>query len=101
MKSARFETLVSKNPNNELFRFSLGQAYQEEENYEAAIEAFDFCLEKKPDWMMAAILKGKCLLSLQKPDGAKPVLESALQLAIDQRHETPEAELRKILQDLQ
>ena len=101
MKSARFESLVSKNPNNELFRFSLGQAYQEEENYQGAIEAFDFCLEKKPDWMMAAILKGKCLLATERTEDAKPVLKLALQLAVDQRHETPEAELRKILADLQ
>ncbi len=98
MKSQRFKDLTSKNPDNELFRFSLGQALVEEDAHLEAIEAFDFCLQKKPDWMMAAILKGKSLLAIQQTQAAKPVLEHALDLAIKQHHEAPEAEIRKLLQ---
>jgi len=77
MKSSKFKDLVSRNPNNELFRFSLGQALMEEGHPIEAIEAFSYCLEKKPDWMMAAILKGKCLLAANREAEAIPVLDNA------------------------
>lgn len=97
MTSQRFQELVSKNPDNELFRFSLAQAYIKEEQHENAIEQLQHCTTKKPDWMMAEILKAKSLLALKRPDEAKPVLERALELAIEQHHETPEAEVRQLI----
>tara|TARA_B110000037_G_scaffold166645_1_gene188520 strand:+ start:455 stop:757 length:303 start_codon:yes stop_codon:yes gene_type:complete len=97
MKSQRFQNLVSKNPNNELFRFSLGQAFFEEASFKEAITAFDFCLDAKPDWMMAAILKGKSLLALKQLDDAKTTLQIALEMAVSQHHEAPEADIRKLL----
>ncbi len=100
MKTQRFQTLVSKNPNNELFRFSLAQALIEEDRHQDAIEHLDFCIQKKEDWMMAQILKAKSLLALTRPTDAKPVLEHALHLAVVQRHEAPEAEIRKLLESL-
>ncbi len=100
MKTQRFQTLVSKNPNNELFRFSLAQALIDENRHEEALEHLDFCIQKKDDWMMAEILKGKSLLALLRPTEAKPVLEHALHLAVEQHHEAPEAELRKLLETL-
>lgn len=100
MKTERFKTLVSTNPNNELFRFSLAQALIEENRHEEAIEQLNFCINKKDDWMMAEILKGKSLLALSRPADAKPVLERALQLAVEQHHEAPEAEIRKLMEGL-
>ena len=100
MKSERFQKLVEANPDNELFRFSLGQALMEEKQEAPAIEAFDQGLAKKPDWMVASIFKGKCLLTLKQNDEAKAELQKALQLAIDQHHEDPEVEVRKLLSTL-
>lgn len=97
MKSERFQKLIDANPNNELFRFSLGQALMDEGQENDAIQAFDDCLKKKPDWMVASILRGKCLLALGQKDEARIELERSLRLAIDQHHETPEAEVRKLL----
>lgn len=100
MKTQRFQDLVSKNPNNELFRFSLAQALIEEDRHAEAVEQLDQCIHKKPDWMMAEILKGKSLIALGRKDEAKPVLRRALQLAVEQHHETPEAEIRQLLGSL-
>ena len=100
MKTERFQTLVSKNPDNELFRFSLAQALIDEDRHEEAIEHLDFCINKKEDWMMAEILKGKSLPALSRPKEAKSTLERALHLAVDQNHEAPEDEVRKLLQTL-
>ena len=100
MKSERFQKLVEANPDNELFRFSLGQALMEEKQETPAIEAFELCLAKKPDWMVASIFKGKCLIALNQTEAAKAELQKSLQLAINKHHEDPEAEVRKLLSTL-
>lgn len=100
MSSARFAALVAQQPENEMFRFSLAQALLRENQAEAALPHLEFCANKKADWMMARILLGKALLSLARPTDAKPWLEQALQLAVEQNHEDPERELRGILAEL-
>lgn len=99
-RSTHFQTLVTSNPDNELFRFSLAQALDTEGRREEAIPHYEFCIAKKTDWMMPRILLGKLLLALQRPTDARPLLEDALRLAVEQHHETPEAELRTLLADL-
>lgn len=92
--------LVNRQPDNELFRFSLAQALVAEGRADAAIEHYIFCVQKKSDWMMPRILLGKLYLQLGRREEARPLLEAALQLAIDQTHEDPERELRGILGEL-
>jgi len=95
----QFETLVSQQPDNALFRYSLAQALSAAGRGVEAIPHFEFCVASKADWMMPRILLGKLLLQLGRPDEAKPLLSDALRLAIDQQHEDPERELRAILAD--
>lgn len=99
-RAQHFAALVQKQPDNELFRFSLAQALQAENRPADALEHLEFCCRKKPDWMMPRILLGKALLGLGRRDEARPWLEEALQLAVDQHHEDPERELRALLADL-
>jgi predicted Zn-dependent protease len=100
-RAAHFEALVQKQPDNELFRFSLAQALAAEHRLSDAIPHYEYCAAKKPDWMMARILLGKLLLQLNRKAEAKPMLEEALKLAVEQHHEDPERELRALLADLQ
>ena len=100
MNSARFAALVAQQPENEMFRFSLAQALLRENQSEAALAHLEYCARKKADWMMARILLGKALLSLGRRADAKPWLEQALHLAIEQTHEDPERELRALLAEL-
>lgn len=100
MSSARFATLVAQQPENELFRFSLAQALLREEKPADAVPHLEFCAHKKADWMMARILLGKTLLTLGRRAEAKPWLEQALHLAVEQNHEDPQHELRVILAEL-
>ncbi|MBL4575220.1 MAG: molecular chaperone DnaJ [Opitutaceae bacterium] len=100
MRSTRFKDLVSKNPDNEMFRFSLAQALFNEEDFSGSLPHFQKCIEKKPEWMMATILLGKAHLNLQNRKEALPLLKKALTLAIEQDHEEPESELKGILSDL-
>lgn len=96
-RSEQFRALVTKEPENELFHFSLAQALLAEGRLVEAEPHYRFCVDKKSDWMMPRILLGKLLLSLGRPADARTLLESGLQLAVEQHHETPEAELRSLL----
>lgn len=100
MRSAQFQALVAKFPDNELHRFSLAQSLVAENRGAEAVPHFEACCAKKADWMMPRIALGKLLLALGRRAEAKPVLAAALHLAVDQAHETPEAELRALLADL-
>ena len=73
--------------------FDAGQFTRAKEHLEVA-------LTKKPDWMVVQILIGKCELSLGNRGAAKAAFERALQLAIDQHHEGPQAEMEQALRDL-
>lgn len=99
-RSETFLDLVSRQPDNELFRFSLAQAYVTECRYLDAVDQYKFCIRRKPDWMMARILLGKVYLELGKKPEAIVQFQEALKLAVDQHHETPEQELRTLLADL-
>lgn len=92
-----FQALVGRQPENELFRFSLAQALVADDRGEEAVPHYEFCVAKKSDWMMARILLGKLLLQLGRRTEAKPLLEDALRLAVEQKHEDPERELRALL----
>ena len=93
----QFTALVERQPESELFRFSLAQALEAQGLLEQALPHYVFCAGKKSDWMMPRILSAKALLGLGRKEEAVPFLHEALRLAIDQHHETPEAELRALL----
>ena len=99
-RSAHFAAIVAKQPENELFRFSLAQALLNENREADALEQLEFCCRKKADWMMPRIMLGKALLQLGRKEDAKPWLEDALNLAIDQNHDDPAGELRGLLAGL-
>src|ERR1041385_8620810 len=91
---ARYENMVSQHPQNELARFSLGKALFDLGDFARAKEHLAVALAKKPDWMVVQILLGKCELALGDKASAKAAFERALQLAIEQHHEGPEAEMK-------
>ena len=97
MRSQQFAALVARQPDNELFRFSLAQALLNENRPADALEQLKVCADKKADWMMPRILLGKTLLGLGRKSEARPWLEQALQLALVQHHDDPAQEMRGLL----
>ena len=98
-KSEIFLPKVADKPDNILFRFSLGKALYDEGETAAAITHLKKCTDSREDWMLPRILLGKAMLAKGQDSSAKPILEAALQLAIEQHHDDPAAELRSILAD--
>ena len=99
-RAEHFAAAVARQPDNELFRFSLAEALFKEGRGNEALPHFEFCVAKKANWMMPRILLGKLLLQLGRHDAARPVLADALELSVSQHHEDPERELRALLADL-
>jgi predicted Zn-dependent protease len=99
-RTEQFQALVTQQPANELFRFSLAQALAAEGRIEESLPHYEVCVAKRADWMMPRILLGKLLVQRGRRADAKPLLEAALRLAVDQHHEDPERELRALLAEL-
>jgi predicted Zn-dependent protease len=99
-RSETFAPLVARQPDNELFRFSLAQALVAEHRLVDAVEHFRLCIAKKPDWMMARVLLGKLYLELGRKPEAVVQFQESLKLAVEQSHEDPERELRELLASL-
>ena len=96
----RFANLLAKQPENELFRFSLAQALEAGGRVTDAIAHYERCVASKTDWMMPRIVLGKLLLRQNQTEAARPLLEAALALALAQDHEEPAAELQALLAGL-
>ena len=99
-KSDIFQSKVEAQPDNRLFRFSLGQALFEEGDIKGSIPHLELCVESREDWMLPRILLGKALIEIGRVTEAKNFLETALKLAALQKHDDPANELRCILADL-
>jgi predicted Zn-dependent protease len=97
---ARQREMVRQYPENELARFSLGRALFDAGDPSGAREHLEVALRRKPDWMVVQILLGKCDLAEGKVGAARSAFERALQLAREQHHEGPEAELMDLLSGL-
>ena len=96
----RYQKLLEQFPDNELARFSLGKAYFDLGQFAAAKEQFALALARKPDWMAAQILAGKCELAVGNRAAAKTAFERARQLALAQAHEGPLEEMNQLLGEM-
>ncbi len=96
----RDRRLVEQFPDNELARFSLGRALFERGDQAGAIPHLERALARKPDWMVVHILLGKSRLALGDRAGAVACFSRARDLAIEQHHDGPLAELDDLLSGL-
>jgi Flp pilus assembly protein TadD len=99
-KIDKFAALVAKNPENELARFSLGSALFEAGRFADAEPHFAKALALKGDWVMAYILRARCLIRLGRVDEARPLLATGRRHSLAQHHEAPVEEIDEILAEL-
>jgi Flp pilus assembly protein TadD len=98
---AKYTAMVAKSPNNELARFSLAKALFDAGRFAEAGDAFQWCVQKKGDWMVPTIMIGRCQLQLGNTAAARVSLEKARQLAIEQHHDGPLEEIDGLLSSIQ
>jgi Flp pilus assembly protein TadD len=99
-KIDKFAALAAKHPDNELARFSLGSALLEAGRFAEAEPHFRRALELKADWVVAYILRARCLIRLGRADEARPLLATGRQHSLAQHHEAPVEEIDEILAEL-
>lgn len=97
---ARQRDLVARHPESDLARFSLAKALFDAGVCAEAREHLEFCVGRKPDWMVAWILRGRCEQALGDLLAARAAFSTARELAITQNHEGPLAEMEAILGEL-
>lgn len=99
-KIDRFRKMVEANPDNELARYSLGAALFESGQHDEAEKHLAAALVLKPDWVMAYILRSRCLMQLQRLDEVRALLEAGRAHSIEQGHEGPVEEIDDLLEML-
>ena len=95
-KVERWRTLVAQDPDNPLHNFALAQALLVAGEHAAAEAAFARCLQLDPQWMVAAIRRGRCLVALRRWDEAREALDRGAALAQAQNHDEPWQEIGEL-----
>lgn len=99
-KIAKFQKLVELHPKNELARYSLASALYEDGHFAQAEVQFARALELKDDWVMAYVLRARCLLRLGRNDEARPLLAKGRAHSLAQHHQAPVDEIDALLAEL-
>lgn len=99
-KIDRFRALVAAEPDNPLHNYALAQMLLAAGDHEDGAAAYGRCLELDPQWMMAAIRRGACLVALERWEEARESIEMGQRLAEEQNHDEPFDEIRELLDEL-
>lgn len=99
-KIQKFRKMVEQNEGNELALYSLGSALLEDASFEEAEPCFRQALELKPDWVMAYILRARCLIRLRRYGEARELLETGRVHSLQQNHASPVEEIDEMLEEL-
>ena len=79
-------------------RWSLATALEEAERYAEAVDEFKALVEIKPDYCVAFVHLGHCLIVEERYEEAITALTTARDLAIDQGHVPPRNEAEMLLE---
>ena len=94
------ESLVVRYPLEPDGHLLLGNAEMRAGRYEVAVAHLARAIELKHDWIMAYILRARCLVHLQRYEEAKQLLVEGRQHSLGQGHEGPVEEIDELLSDL-
>jgi Tfp pilus assembly protein PilF len=96
----RYQKMLEQDPGNELALFSLGKVLFDQGDYVGAKEYMARALGSRPDWMAAQILRARCEVYLENKPAARAELNRALELARQQGHVGPLAQVEELLRQL-
>ena len=96
-KIDRFQKLKAQFPQSEMPRWSLATAYEDAGRHAEAIDEFRELVALKPDYCVAFLHLGSCLIEEERWEEARDALNEGLRLAIDQGHNAPKMEAEMLL----
>ena len=97
---AKYEALKAKFPAAEMPRWSIAAALEEFGRTDEAITELRALVALKPDYCVAWLRLGACLVKVGAPDEARAALAEAMRLAVAQGHSAPRLEAMRILAEL-
>ncbi|MEC9070922.1 MAG: tetratricopeptide repeat protein [Myxococcota bacterium] len=94
----RFRKLKEQFPDNEMPRWSLATGLEEMGAFSEAIDEFQELVALKPDYCVAWLHMGSCMIEEERLEEALVALETCRQLAIDQGHMAPRQEADMLIE---
>jgi len=85
----RFSAMKAQFPQSEMPRWSLATTYEDADRFQEAIAEFRELVAIKPDYCVAFLHLGSCLIEEEAYDEAIAALEEAKRLAVAQGHDEP------------
>ena len=98
-KLAKFLEMKERFPTSEMPRWSIATYYEDQEQYSEAISEFQDLVKIKPDYCVAFLHLGSCLMEEERFEEAIDALEKAHALAIAQGHDAPRMEAEMLLEN--
>ena len=98
-KLAKFLEMKERFPTSEMPRWSIATCYEDQEQYSEAISEFQDLVKIKPDYCVAFLHLGSCLMEEERFEEAIDALEKAHALAIAQGHDAPRMEAEMLLEN--
>ena len=95
---ARFKALKERFPDSEMPRWSLATALEDSGRCDEAITEFQGLVALKPDYCIAFVHLGSCLIEEERYEEAVAALEEGKRLAIDQGHMAPQQEAEMLIE---
>ena len=99
-KIERFRQLKVQFPKNEMPRWSLATCLEEQGAYGEAIEEFRELVALKPDYCVAWLHMGSCLIEEDRLPEALEALDECRRLALDQGHMAPRQEAEMLMEQV-
>ena len=99
-KVDKWKQVCEQRPTDELARFTLAKALYDAQRFEEAVPEFQRAIDVKPDRLMAHVFLAKSLVELGQGAPAVVVLKRARELALEQDHSEPLAEIDDLLEEL-
>ena len=100
MTSDEWQILLNEDPDNELIRFSLGKALLEEKNWKRAAVEFERLVALDPEYALAWAFLARSRLQSGDLKGAREACDKGMPIALKQKHEVPQDEIRAVLDEL-
>ncbi|MEM7257633.1 MAG: tetratricopeptide repeat protein [Pseudomonadota bacterium] len=90
---ATFLGMLEKGNDNALLRYSLGNAYFADKQFQPAVEHLQHAVQHDPNYSAAWKLLGRCHFELQQYEQALAVYEKGLRVAAEQGDKQAEKEM--------
>lgn len=95
-----WKALLEEEPDNELVRFTYARDLMEVGRFDEAVPHFERLVADQNDYALAWAFLARARLAVGDRDGARRACDQGLPHALAQRHETPETEIRAVLDEL-